>query len=614
MKMNWTSFFKRLCREDRGQAAQFLVVGLVATLGMGGLTVDVSHAYLVRNRIQAAANAAALGAVDGLYDPIASTSSTPSPKVLTLAYSFDASPAGSAALQLTNGYNYDASNGTVTTTVTTPCLNSQLVGVSSCDASNWNERSNAVRVKETASVPTSFMRYFGFSSLPITATATALPKGQTKPFNIAIILDATPSMANQDPNCPGKTEEQCGLSAVEGMLYQIYPCIQVASCTASSATNVAAVRVSFFSFPNVKTTELKYDNCASTGTPTFMKYTLPKIPPPGSTAGYEPISYDGGSTYATYQITAPSGSTSGADPDANGFSSDWWPGSTGEKMNASSLLVKVIGNTTSDANNTPTAGCLTPPAQATYDGSSYGQTYFAGAIYAAQAALQAEKAQADSLISAVLPGFSSQNVIIFVSDGQANAGASKFPSSGSTASTAGSLGVGGQSVLYAGTSTYSSTAKNLANIAGEWGQYPDINNECQQTMTAAQYAASQGTWVYAVAYGSETNGCLTSGPSGWPGRDSLTQLTVNIAPTSPLVYPALNVPISTPSTIVPCVTIENMAYPTTSTSSNFWAESSSVGCAPLANQNPVGSLAGIFDQGILASIQPAPRLIPNSLN
>jgi hypothetical protein len=61
-----------------------------------------------------------------------------------------------------------------------------------------------------------------------------------------------------------------------------------------------------------------------------------------------------------------------------------------------------------------TEGDLEPPTSK----FSSGETYFASAIYAAQAALQAEKAVVDPLL--IASGVTSKNAIIFVSDGQAN--------------------------------------------------------------------------------------------------------------------------------------------------------------------------------------------------
>lgn len=627
MKNLLAPFLKRLFGEEKGQAAYLMGLGMFAIMGMGGLTVDVGHAYLVRTELQAAANASALAATPALYDG-GSTSSSPSTSLVKLAQEYDASPASLNTAYGANGYNYDPSMGSVTTTITAPCLNSQLVGVTSCSASNWNNQSNSVRINESVNMPTYFMRIFGINSLNMSATATALPKGQTKPFNVAIILDSTPSMVNTDPNCNGKTYEQCGLAAVESMLSAINPCLNQSStgCTAASSSNVAAVRISIFTFPNVLTTNVNSTTNveASCGTPQYAWYTFPKIPPSmitkatGYNFGYTPVTYSksGGTTYtATYQITPPSTSPATADPDQFGFSSDFFPGSNGEKMKTSSTLVKVVGNESASGSGI-TAGCLTPPPNAQYSGGTFGAsttglaTDFAPVIYAAQAALQAEKAQADPLIHSILPGVDSTNLIIFVSDGQATASAARFPALGYSATTTASggygTGVGGINISNAFSSN-ASTGKNLAG--GAWGTYPDVNNECQQAIAAAQYAISQGTKVIGVAYGSEANGCFTG--DSQVGFDQSAHITL-----SPATAPPLGAAIT--GWFAPCVTVQDMAdtaaQDPTSTVPDFYVETGSQGCNISGAGKPMANLATIFKYYILGTLMPAPRLVPNSIS
>jgi len=86
-------------------------------------------------------------------------------------------------------------------------------------------------------------------------------------------------------------------------------------------------------------------------------------------------------------------------------------------------------------------------------------TYYAGAISAAQA----------NLVANAPAGY--QRVIILLSDGDATATGSQISSS----------------------------------LAG---------NECQQGVTAAQAATAAGTWVFTVAYGSETSGSCATDTSG----------------------------------------------------------------------------------------------------
>jgi len=86
-------------------------------------------------------------------------------------------------------------------------------------------------------------------------------------------------------------------------------------------------------------------------------------------------------------------------------------------------------------------------------------TYYAAAIYAAQSSLMAAQA--------ANPG--SKNALIILSDGAANT--SKMTS-----------------------------GKHNGNT------YPSLDDQCQQGITAAQYANGQGTTVYTVAYGASTSG------------------------------------------------------------------------------------------------------------
>jgi hypothetical protein len=94
-------------------------------------------------------------------------------------------------------------------------------------------------------------------------------------------------------------------------------------------------------------------------------------------------------------------------------------------------------------------------------------TYYAGAIYAAQSSLMAVQAGNSN----------TQNVMIILSDGDAN----------STRIAAGTHG---------------------GNV------YGSLDDQCQQAITAANYATNQGTRVVTIAYGAPSSGCNTdtSGP------------------------------------------------------------------------------------------------------
>jgi hypothetical protein len=116
-------------------------------------------------------------------------------------------------------------------------------------------------------------------------------------------------------------------------------------------------------------------------------------------------------------------------------------------------------------------------------------TYYAGVIYAAQAALTAQAASETS----ANPNANPMNIMIILTDGEANASSSKMASS-----TAGGTAI-------ATTNTFPSGGGSTSSLTN----YPSPFDQCQQAVAAANYAKAQGTVIYAVAYGSESSGCTT---------------------------------------------------------------------------------------------------------
>jgi len=514
-------------------------------LGMAGISIDVGKAYAVRNQLQSAVNAAALAGAAEVYNASGSNDAT---SVATTYLNQN----NNTGLAPVSGYPQ----------ITPVCLNMLMPKSSPCVTTGSNQTPpNALRVTAAVKVPTSIIAVMGIKNLTVGATAVASMQGVAQQWNVAIILDMTGSMGNKDPYCSttNTTAEQCAMSGIQTMLEGINPCASgVAPCSAASAN--ANFRVSLFGFPNIPVDQVTYDHDC-TGTPLAAVYSLPVLPDTTSTpsyvpgSAYTPFAYTGTTPYtATYQILQHSDDKTNID--VNGFTSDYYASS--QTLNPSSLLVKAIGN-----DSTSTKGCLKPPLTSStlktlaqdagwalskpadwpknttwtkyeWPAVNY-MTSFAGAIYAAQTALQAEQAYTATL------GITTQNAIIFVSDGQANMTYDGFPQKTSTAAS------GGNSVTSAGTSTYSSSAANLAGTKGTWGVYPDSNAGCQQAIMAANYAKTAGTRFYAVAYGSEANGCVTD-----DGTESTSKIVIPSTVT-------LNVPISSGSAVIPCVVMENMA-------------------------------------------------------
>ena len=588
-------FVRRVLIDQSGQTLPVAAAIMTALLGVGGLTIDAGHAYVYRGELQNSSNAAALAAAGVVYN----TSSTDN--AITFANNY---ASGSKTNQ-----NYDPKLGTVNTSVIPKCLNVLMPPGTKCVQGTTPP--NAVQVQQTGTIGTYFMALFGFKTLTITATATASMMGVAQPWNVAIIEDATGSMATADSNCGGISEFQCALNGIQALLAATNPC-PPGSSTCTPAT--ANFRVAQFTFPNIITADLPSANACSGQTYTTpLPYQVYTLPVPGLT-GYTPLSYkENGTTWtASYEVTY-----GASDADANGFVSDYYQPTNTSKggLNPNSSIVQAVGYGGSGSGNK--AGCMTTAPGgialngATGTGNSNstvntvnvgeGITYYASAIYAAQSALVAERN--------AHPG--SQNAIILLSDGQANTQWIYFPQGSlsqtpsantSTPSTIATISAS------SGYDTLKSTPNKSAKVASALstpnleasgtisGLYPDFLDECQQAITAAQAATAAGTRVYAVAYGAEQTGCASGSKA-----DDYTDVT--------LVATGANAPF-TLSQLTPCVTMENIASSLEYFYSDYLQSGSSVSTSCVDNSHTVTSLPMIF-QSIAATFT-TPRLIPNS--
>ncbi len=362
--------------------------------------------------------------------------------------------------------------------------------------------------------------------------------------------DAPPS-----GSCTGySTEFSCALGGVQALLEAVQPCAGGTGCTSANTQ----FRVALFSFPNVSTGTVADEwNCS--GTPTNEHYTLPITNGYSSETttltSYTPLTYSG--VDATYEDTP----VNTSDGDVNGFVSDYWSATQTNNLNTSSSIVKAV------------TGCMKNPG-----GES---TYYGGVIYAAQAALAAEQ-----------KANGGNNALIILSDGQANADNSKFPSSGSSASPS----ADGFTVT---TNSTSNTTTNLTGTSGSFGYYPDFHDECQQAIMAAQAAQTAGTTVFSVAFGSEDDGCAVSG-------SGVTVTDTTLIATATSGNSALSL-----STLTPCITMKNMASPTTANgTSYFYADSSSASSGCTDTAHTVSQINQIF--WAISSYFTTPRLVPNS--
>jgi len=477
MKCKLLSFLRHAWNDQRGWVLPWLTFALISMLCLAGMSIDLGRAYVAYNQLQASTNAAALAAASATYNTTGQTVGCEA-----ALYGSGNSACGAS------GYNPIKGIGTVNTTATPLCVNLLMPSGSLCGTGSPN---NAVKVTQTSSVQTYFLRIAKVNSINLSTTAMAGMQGVAQQWNVAVILDSTSSMSSApDSNCSGySTRYACALAGIKDMLGGINPCASGYTSCVSSNNNF---HVSLFMFPNVSTANVA-DEYSCGGSPTNEPYTFPS----STGTSYTPITYKpktGSSWTATYQVTLPkTGNT-----DANGYLSDYYVGP--QSLNAKSEIVKAVN------------GCMKNPGGE--------RTFVAGAIYAAQASLVAEKA--------LNPG--TKNAIIVLSDGDMNASSGNMqPVSPQT-------------------------------LTGS-GLYPDSTYECQQAIKAANDAAYAGSRVYAVAYGVTASGCALD------NNKVLKTITYN-AP--------LNVTLSS---ITPCITMEDVA----SSLDYFYADGSSSGCADKAH-------------------------------
>jgi hypothetical protein len=379
------------------------------------------------------------------------------------------------------------------------------------------------------------------------------------------------------------------------------------------------------------------------GQPLAAPYALPVpgvvLPVFGGTNGMAPLStYQNGLNYLAYSDTT--GHVWTTTYQITPFLSDYYdPTNTSSGgLKTSSELVQAVGyGAIPSSGVVGTPGCLTYTfgVDGTGSGSNFGNTYFAGAIYSAQAALAAQAAANPN----------TQSALIFLSDGQANASFySKSPAGtyGASSSTnqyvnatefpegPANSEVGPSSRLFTPTSytnpvpqyytpakavmpsgfsyypeydqlnSTSGTIGNSKNSAGSKGTYPDWNDQCQQAIVAAQFAANaaNATRVYAVAYGSESSGCS----NGW--NVGVTDTTLVVPNSS-----SLHQPFTAASGVLPCTVMEDIA----SSWDYFYSDNQQQGNVNLGctDQNHTTvSLQSIF-LAIKASFS-TPRLISNN--
>lgn len=163
-------------RADPGQVMPLIAFFMVTLLIFCGLVIDFGNVYRVQKALQASTDAAAIAGAGQL----------------TLSY-----PAN-AATAIAQAKAYGASTGGKNPIPGVPAGNVTETVTTSCVVSNPNfpcSGPNTISVKQSASVPTFFLRLLGFGSIPLNTSASACSPCDVVPLDIALVVDRTGSMA-----------------------------------------------------------------------------------------------------------------------------------------------------------------------------------------------------------------------------------------------------------------------------------------------------------------------------------------------------------------------------------------------------------------------------------
>ena len=182
-------FLRRLARDTRGNTLAIVGAALVPLAGMIGSGVDMSRAYMAKTRLQSACDAGSLAGRRVMQnDTLDST-------VISEANRF---------------FNFNFPQHLYNTASFTPTVTKPTSGT--------------VRMTASTTIPTSIMKIFGFTSLPLSVTCDASLNFVNT--DIMLVLDNTGSMANDvndNPTTPSNSKLQALRDAVMAMYDTLAP-------------------------------------------------------------------------------------------------------------------------------------------------------------------------------------------------------------------------------------------------------------------------------------------------------------------------------------------------------------------------------------------------------
>jgi Flp pilus assembly protein TadG len=559
-------FLRKFLRDQIGQSAVVVAVTITAITAVAATSVEVGHVYYAYQKLVESTNQAALAGAQAMSTALTSTASS---GAYTAAVTSAVKQYSSVAGQF-NAISYLQNDAIATQTMFCSTTMSASPFNVECQLPPGSTTGyNAIKVTQTATVNLWFGGLVGMKSMNLVATSTAAMKGASNtPYNLAVIMDTTGSMAQTvkgDKNCT-TSQISCAVQGLESMLNAMDPCQLNTTCTSGTPY---VDDVALFVFPAISTNysanSYKSDYCG--GTAKSVPYNFNNVTP-GAT-----------------QNLAMDTTTSTPNTDAGAYEiipfNDTYKTNDSGGLSISSALSEAVGLSGSGC-----SGLSAPGGQG---------TYYAQVIYTAQAAL----------VQAQLANPTSKNVMIILSDGDATAcnlyantaaGAdgpvlpTTAPGYDKNCTSSEIVAENNPTCAKTGGNCLNGTGTATTNPTGyQSPNYPSALGECGQAVQAAQLATAAGTIVYTIGFGSETSGCTsdqtyttasgsTDGAEAWPGGS----------------YAG-----------TPCNAIGAMA----SNKNTFYSDNTG-GCPALTVQNgDFTSLVSIFDA--ITTGLTEPRLIPN---
>jgi len=178
-------FLRRLARDARGNTLAIVGAALVPLAGMIGSGVDMSRAYMAKTRLQSACDAGALAGRRVMQNDTLDSSVTS---------------------EATRFFNFNFPQHLYSTATFTPSVT--------------RPSSGTVRVTATTTIPTSIMKIFGFTTLPLNVTCDASLNFVNT--DIMLVLDNTGSMANDVNDNPTGNPALSKIQALRDAVMAMY--------------------------------------------------------------------------------------------------------------------------------------------------------------------------------------------------------------------------------------------------------------------------------------------------------------------------------------------------------------------------------------------------------